>query len=121
MRATALVIFVAALVCIAAAEEPEKYAVWGAAGVVYDKNELMKHGTWVTGDVIYDKNEGLLFRAYKAVQEIPLITSSTSPYPRIWRRALGLCATAQQRTVSNYGYARHSCRILLRPTRDIQT
>jgi hypothetical protein len=68
MRATALVFCVAALVGIAAAEEPEKYAVWGAAGVVYDKNELMKHGTWVTGDVIYDKNEGLLFRTDKVVQ-----------------------------------------------------
>lgn len=50
MRATALVFCVAALVGIAAAEEPEKYAVWGAGGVVYDKNE------------------GLLFRTDKAVQ-----------------------------------------------------
>jgi len=68
MRATALVICIAALVGTAAAEEPEKYPVWGAAGVVYSKNELMEHGVWVTGDVIYDKSEGLMFRADRGVQ-----------------------------------------------------
>jgi hypothetical protein len=68
MRATTLVICIAALIGISAANEPERYAVWGAAGVVYGKNELMKHGVWVTGDVIYDKNDGLMFRADKPVQ-----------------------------------------------------
>jgi len=68
MRAAAFVICIAAFVGISAAKEPEKYAVWGTAGVVYGKKELMQHGVWVTGDVNYDKNEGLMFRADKAVQ-----------------------------------------------------
>ncbi|HYR23290.1 MAG TPA: hypothetical protein VEP30_10265 [Chthoniobacterales bacterium] len=71
MRATALVICIAALIGISAAKEPERYAVWGVAGVVYSKNQLMEHGVWVTGDVIYDKNDGLMFRADKAVQGNP--------------------------------------------------
>ena len=37
MRATELVICIAAFVGISAAKEPEKYAVWGTAGVVYGK------------------------------------------------------------------------------------
>jgi hypothetical protein len=68
MRATTLVILIAALTGISAAKEPERYAVWGAAGVVYDKSELMHHGVWVTGDVINDPKEGLMFRTDKPVQ-----------------------------------------------------
>ena len=40
MLATALVICVAALVGIAAAEEPEKYAVWGAIPKSRETNNL---------------------------------------------------------------------------------
>jgi len=121
MRATALVICIAALVGTAAAEEPEKYPVWGAAGVVYSKNELMEHGVWVTGDVIYDKSEGLMFRADRGVQGNATGNLVYLAIPEDLARSFGPCATGPPRTVSSYGYAAPSFRILLRLTRDTQT
>jgi hypothetical protein len=68
MRVFLLVVWSAALIRICVANEPGKYAVWGEAGVIYGRSELVQHGLWVTGDVINDPKQGLLFRADKPVE-----------------------------------------------------
>jgi hypothetical protein len=68
MRHT-LALYVAVTVALAcAAKEPENYAVYPDAGIVYHRDELVKHGVWVTGDVINDPKEGLMFRTDKPVE-----------------------------------------------------
>jgi hypothetical protein len=114
MRAAAFVICIAAFVGISAAKEPEKYAVWGTAGVVYGKNELMEHGVWVTGDVIHDKNEGLMFRADKAVQGNATGNLVYLAIPEDLAKSFGpMCyrAAVLPTGTLNYGYAEHFCRI----------
>lgn len=63
-----LVVWSVALTGICVADESDKYTVWGEAGVIYGRTELMQHGLWVTGDVVKDSRQGLLFRADKPVE-----------------------------------------------------
>ena len=68
MRVFLLIVWSVALTGICVADGPDKYAVWGEAGEVYGRTELMQHGVWVAGDVINDPQQGLLFRADKAME-----------------------------------------------------
>jgi hypothetical protein len=68
MRHT-LPLFVAIILALdCAGGEPQKYAVYPDASIVYHRDELVKHGVWVTGDVINDPKEGLMFRADRPVE-----------------------------------------------------